>query len=185
MKMKKLSAVFKKAINIDLYSDEQQQWISNGQAVYSLKGMPPLTPEQLATILDLPSANNIRTVDGLPFGICFDDMAENEKPICPERIQLPLGGGKIATYTSADGERVIFIEQQYLEPINAKDHFGVYERRHKCGITTIAVKNGMFLEAMIEPRQNVITPDLLDETHNLLIRMNETYERETAKGGKA
>lgn len=55
MKLKAIAAIFKrnKRLNI-LVMPNGTQWITNGVALYSMSGMPELTPAMVLKIFDIP-----------------------------------------------------------------------------------------------------------------------------------
>ncbi|MCM1062075.1 MAG: hypothetical protein NC452_17560, partial [Eubacterium sp.] len=81
MKLNAIAAIFKrnKRLNISVMSDGTQ-WITNGIAMYSMSGMPELTPAMVLKIFDIPEDKQGQwTCEIKP-------MSDNIKEICEEEF---------------------------------------------------------------------------------------------------
>ena len=54
MKLKDIAAICKKRKHLTLYTENGQQYISDGAACYKLMGLPMVTLDELLTLFDIP-----------------------------------------------------------------------------------------------------------------------------------
>ncbi len=169
MKLKAIAAIFSKNKHLILMdAPDGEQWISNGVAVYSLRGMPRMTPEAILRIFDVApdKAKDWHCeAQELPTGIPFDDYARGETDIEPAKILIGWNGDG---YTLFPDERKIYtIKTVYLKPLlDEPDYLTYHKRQTEGGGFVLAVKIGMEIKAVICP---------------VLLHCNDKYVHEVRK----
>lgn len=173
MKYAKIIKNCVKRKQLTLFTDaKDQQWITDGCAVYPMLGMPLLDETAIRSIYDIPEGVNIKAETGLPSGYNFSDVDETENQVFPEKIQLPIGDDLASIRTQ---EGVTFVSRKYIQPIEDDDDYGaigLYERISDGGMVYIAVKSGWRLQAIIIPVRNAVQKDWLEELKELISRLS-------------
>ena len=154
MKLNKIASLIKKNKRIILYNAaDGTQWISNGAAMYSLKGMPPLAPENVLRFFGVP-ANKIGEwqceMTELPEGIDFSDMSTDDESVEPMIAWIEWMGETYCFF--AHEEKVYSVNVDYIKPIIGKDEYITYFKRETdSGGFMLAVMDGLELIALIMP----------------------------------
>lgn len=162
MKIKDIGALCRKSKYINLLDEENRQWCGDYTAVYSLpESLQGSTKQSLYAIFDVPEDKAEEFFfKQKEFDKVFDpgDDVDGERELSwdiSERViknnmdMLPL--------STPDGE-VYFIQTKYLKPVNDSDNLRLYLQRNTGGHPCVAVKDGLFLVAMImaiEVRENL------------------------------
>ena len=152
-----------------LFDDENEQWISDGNAVFLMSGMPHFDRASLFEAYDIPAKQQKKIVSRhckLPEEYCFEDFSDNETEIeqCP--ISVRIGALDITPYMTSQG--IAFINSEYLVPISdaEDDNITFWERATEDGEMYFAIKNGMILIGIIAlPR--VINEQFVNELKTL------------------
>ncbi len=159
MKLKAIAAIFKRNKHLNILTlPSGAQWITNGVAMYSMSGMPELTPAMVLKIFDIPE-------DKQGEWTCeIKPMPENICEICNEgfyttKALLETKKGTIAwsgvTYSLfSNGDDIIAIDEKYLKPLyDDMEYMQFYKRIFSNGRDfAIVCRNALEIEAIIMPR---------------------------------
>lgn len=162
MKIKKIAAVCKARCMARLmdYTDSDgvvHQWISTGHSAYPVEGLPYLTEEHMATVLDLGEKqlkNMVISHDAAPASLDFRDAADNETQMREEAFSVVYSGKVYQPYT-VRGETQ-FVDFELLTPIvtEYKD-VELWLREMPGGGRYFAAKAGLLCVALILPTGNM------------------------------
>lgn len=156
MKIRKLAALCKAAKTIYLIDDDISgvQWCSDGTALYPLRGLPRMDESQIMRLFDIPSADSdkYRVYRAVYTACPIDtrDIPHGEEHILPPPDICITYAGQEFMPLSASG-KVIWINPKYIDPVSKSGDIEMYERVGDNGLSYIAVKVGMMLEAIILP----------------------------------
>jgi len=179
MKVKKIGALCK-AMGVCLLYDElgeqgeiRRQWISNGNALWPVSGLPMLEKSNLSTLFDF-NENQLknmvldeRELPGWLYDLAHDDIGEAPLAESPIRIKAD-GREPLALY---DGPKVIWLNAAYLGPCWTKET-RLVARDMEDG-RAVAVMDGLFLCGIILPAAT--SPDFFRE----IIRLGVSGPRTT------
>lgn len=164
IKKKKVAALCKKTYTISMTTrSDGTQWVGNGTALYSMEGMPKMTPDEVAVAFDYSdteraamkhnenSAAAVLTGDEYPAEILIE---------IPPRDVI-IGSGHYMMFKAAD--RVMFISSSALTPIEIDGQTNFYMRflRGNEEYKFLCVKQGLLAQAII--MATVISQERLDE----------------------
>ena len=122
MKLKTIASIFKKHKHLRILTmPNGAQWITNGYALYSMAGMPDLTPPLILKIFDIPE-------DKQPEWHCtVEEMSENIIGLCTDNYEIPaisLTQMKVSiewcgsTYLLLSGGGDIFaVDEKFVKPL--------------------------------------------------------------------
>lgn len=183
MKIKSLAAICKRRKNIVLFHDgSDQQYISDGNAVYPVFGLPELNTDYVLTIFDVPEKDRDKYITRettLPDGINLSDDDYSERAVISIPISIAYGGTPLRPLKTTGG--IVYIDSRYLSPLDDMlDVLELYERRTTAGELYIAAKAGFLLQAVILPH-NVIEESFVDRLSELAALTEETFNRQRAK----
>ena len=183
MKIKSLAAICKRRKNIVLFHDgSDQQYISDGNAVYPVFGLPELNTDYILTIFDVPEKDRDKYITRettLPDGINLSDDDYSERAVISIPISIAYGGTPLRPLKTTGG--IVYIDSRYLSPLaDMLDVLELYERRTTAGELYIAAKAGFLLQAVILPH-NVIEESFVDRLSELAALTEETFSRQRAK----
>lgn len=158
MKLKAIAAIFKrnKRLNI-LTMPNGEQWITNGIAMYSMSGMPELTPAMVLKIFDIPEDKQGEwecKVEPMPESmseICTNDFYTTESLLEPKKSTIEYGGVSYSLLSNNDD--IVAIDEKYLKPLyDDMEYMQFYKREfpNKCRFA-IVCQNALELEAVIMP----------------------------------
>ncbi|MDR1061794.1 MAG: hypothetical protein LBL83_11435, partial [Clostridiales bacterium] len=119
MKLKMIASLFSRYRQLTLYSaPNDEQWIGNGAAIYSLRGMPRLTPEIVLRVFDVPPDKHSKWIcreDSLPAAIQFTDSAYGETDIEPLKTSIGWFGNSYWLFP--DGRSIYSVNGDYIKPL--------------------------------------------------------------------
>ena len=157
MKIKKAIDICKKSKMIATLYVEDEQWITNGEACFSVAGICNLNEEYICALYDISDKQR----EKIQFKIGVNapevvsrgdiDPAETEAQILKIGVDLD-GLGLCIPLKTEQG--IIFIQRRYLEPLLdvPESELMFYKRTTDDGKKTfIAVKIGLLLYAIIAP----------------------------------
>ncbi len=182
MIFKNLTALCRQRKRIWMYGDpEGVQWVSEGNALYPLHGMPGMTGEVLARVFDVPEKDigkySIKQEAVLPAVFDYSDAAKGaELLLTPEPIILKRYDAILCPVQTSRG--LMFYDPELLKPLrDLQDTLTIHERATKDGTVYFAVKAGFLLQAIILPKKvdNVL---LLAELQGITQALLETVEGE-------
>ena len=158
MKLKKIAAIFKRNKSLKILTmPNGSQWITNGVALYSMSGMPELTPAMVLKIFDIPDDKQGEwhcEVNPMPENmckICTNDFYKTESLLEFKKITVKHGG---ITYSLLqNNDDIIAVDEKYLTPLyDDMEYMQFYKQEfpNKCGFA-IVCQNALELEAVIMP----------------------------------
>lgn len=154
MKIRKLAALCKAAKTIYLINDNISgvQWCGDGAALYPLRGLPRMDESQIMRLFDIPSADSDKYLVRCMTETSIDtrDIPRGEENILPMPDICITYAGQEFMPLSASG-KMIWINPKYIDPVSKSGDIELYERVDERGLSCIAVKAGMMLEAIIYP----------------------------------
>lgn len=168
MKLKAIATIFKRNKFLCIWNAPNgTQWITNGAAVYSMEGMPELSPATVLKIFDIPEDKQSEwncKVEPMPSEIydkCVDYRAI-KPPLDPKEAMIQCKG---ITYLllSGNGE-IVPIDEKFVKPLyDNKD----YLRYHKCKLNSgfaVTCYDGLETTAIIMPIRigDVLAKELLE-----------------------
>ena len=159
MKLKKLAQVCKKTRCITIFEKTEeyveQQYISDGCAVYPIYGLPVLDREALLTIFDIEHSKwddwtvSRRAAPDSRY-INLEDYDETEVPIRHLFPPVIYRDRQLMLCDLGDGE-IMMVDSDYLEPVSDGVSREFYVRTGENGSKVLAVKDGLMLTAVILP----------------------------------
>jgi hypothetical protein len=154
MKLKTIASIFNRNKRLIIYTAPNgEQWISNGFAAYSLRGMPYLTPEVALRIFDVPADKHNKWIceeSELPAAIGFEDNVPGEADIEPLKINIEYFG--VNYWLFPDGRRIYSFNEDYIKPLlDEPDYLTYHKRETSGGGFVLACKVGFELKAIICP----------------------------------
>lgn len=187
MEIKKIINLCKKSGQLRIYSNEGEQWISDGYAFYPLIGLPYFDEETICAAYDISAKKaekmHISFDFNMPPMLDLSDDVKNEMQC--ER-GAPLFGALIPITTSHGIE---FIQSKYLTPFSDCDDnmLYIFERTTPSGATYFAVKDGFMLVGIIAPYDCINAEfvkrlkDICNQCEISLHNKQKTAEREADK----
>ena len=158
MKVKRIGALCKASKRCYLWNELteageiRRQWISNGEGLWPVSGLPMLSESNLSTLFDF-SPNQLKEMivkeEALPeklYGILYD-FAEGEEALQESFIRLRKDGTEYMALTA--GSRVIWLATELLRPCWGNQPRLV--RREIEESDAIAVLDGLMLAGIIMP----------------------------------
>lgn len=164
IKKKKVAALCKKTYTISMTTrSDGTQWVGNGTALYSMEGMPKMTPDEVAVAFDYSDTerkamtlNENRyiaalTVDDYPGEIIIESPSRD----------IIIGSEHYLMFKAAD--RVMFIDSGALAPVELDSQTNFFMRciDGREEYKFLCVKNGLLAQAII--MATVISQERLDE----------------------
>ncbi|MEE0873979.1 MAG: hypothetical protein UIH27_11040 [Ruminococcus sp.] len=171
MKIKKAIDICKKSKMIGTFYADDEQWVTNGEAAFSVPGICRLTEEYICALYDINDNQrekiqfkiNCKTPDVISRGDI--DPAETEAQVLKIGVDLD-GLGLCIPLKTEQG--IIFIQRRYLEPLLdvPESELLFFKRTTDDGKKTfIAVKIGLLLYAIIAPV--IINDEIVRTLENL------------------
>ena len=158
MKVKKIGALCKAAKRCYLWNELtvageiRRQWITNGEAMWPVAGLPQLSESNLSTLFEF-SPNQLKEMivkeEALPeklYGILFD-YAAGEEVLQESIIRLRKDGTEYAALTA--GNRVVWLATELLRPCWGSEPRIVL--RSLPDRDVLAVMDGLLLAGIIMP----------------------------------
>ena len=187
MIFKNLTALCRQRKRIWMYGDpEGVQWVSEGNAMYPLHGMPGMTGQVLARVFDVPEKDlgkySIKQEETLPAMFDYGDAAA-EAQLRPEPFIFKRYDALLCPVQTSRG--LMFYDPELLKPLrDVQETLNLYERATPQGTVYFAAKAGFLLQAIILPKKvdNVL---LLSELQGITQALRETVEgaRDEEAGG--
>lgn len=167
MKLKSVAAVCRSNKTLVICRQDGRQLVGNGHALYEVRGLPTMTPEEMLRMFDVKEDQMSNWYipmerDMMPYNLGEDDQEEEEL-----RMDLPaLGyyGDLVQPMETEDGE-IIFVDKALLKPIDS-DFPRYFLRRKESGERYVVVKDGFLFEALLMP-YDLITSELCEKLQRL------------------
>ena len=155
MKLKNMGALCKKAKSIILLADEDgRQWAGEGGALFLLpENLGTMTTATLCTIFDIPvdkAAEIYTETGGFPGGYDSADDSEEDELLFDTYRRVLLDGRDMVPLREPGG-KVYFVQTKYLKAVDDSENLRMTLRFSEGGKPYIAVKDGLFLTAIIMP----------------------------------
>ena len=168
MKLKTIAAIFKRNKRLVIHTaDTGEQWISNGWAMYSLRGMPKVTPEIVLRIFDIPTDKHISWIcenKEMPTLLNFEDNTPGERSVEPYDTKIDRFGSTFWLFPDTIGIRAI--DSDFIKPLLDEEEYLTFHRREMydtAGTFMLAAKVGLELKAIIMPNIFFTKKDALKE----------------------
>lgn len=178
MKLKKVFDLCSKASTCQLVDQrpgdpDTEQWIGDGYALYRINDLPYLEEQNIYSMFDVSPKKqegfSFRHVtDGPPCSL--EDTHPEEAMIEKQYMQIVSGGKLLTPMKTSRG--IVLIDSKYLRPL--EDQRGTTEY-YAQGENLIAVKTGMYLEAVIAGV--TVEKTLVEELAKLTAECRFTVER--------
>lgn len=184
MKLKAIATIFKRNKFLRIWNAPNgTQWITNGAAVYSMAGMPELSPATVLKIFDIPEDKQAEwncEVEPMPSEIydrCIDCCAITPS-LDPKETMFQYNG---ITYllSSGNGE-IVPIDEKFIKPLyDDMDYLRYYKCKLKRGFA-VACYDGLQTTAVIMPIR--IADTLAKELLEIATYFNTSSYRMIADG---
>ncbi len=155
MKLKAIATIFKRFKYLRIwYMPDGEQWITNGAAVYSMEGMPTLTPAAVLKIFDVPEDKQEEwncDVEPMPEELCeiCGDYRTEKIPLEPKETRVQYNG--ITHLILSGGNDIVSIDEKYAKPLyDDMDYLRYFKCNLKSGYAVI-LYDGLSVEAVIMP----------------------------------
>ena len=171
MIVKKVIQLCKKAKTLIIFEgSHEEQYISDGRAIYPLDGMPHFDEASISVAFDIdPSKVDIKHEAGRPLSLDVRDSADGETEI-EESLMVV---GEYIPYMTSVG--VKFIDKAHLAPVAGDGDIRIFERHRPGGAVYFAVKRGFLLAAIIEPTE-LLSEKFVADVERLARACRGTYE---------
>ena len=166
MKLKTIASIFNRNKRLIIYTAPNgEQWISNGYAAYTMRGLPHMTPEVVLRIFDVPEDKRSKwhcEESELPTAISFEDTARGETDIDPLKTNVELYG--VNYWLFVDGMKIYSFDEDFMRPLLGEPAYLKYYKRETIGGGfVLACKVGLELKAIIAPRPLHNNEDFIKE----------------------
>ena len=157
MKIKAIASAFKRNKHLIIYTTPNGgQWIGNGNALYSMEGMPELTAEQVLQMFDVPEekrADWFCDTMQMPEFFCRDDFC-NGTEFKQLKTALEIDGNTLLLFES--GGEIYAFNERLLSPLYDEIETLLYyhtswvEYNGKRNVALVC-NSGLFTKAIIIP----------------------------------
>lgn len=166
MKLSIIAALCKKRKYVVIFShpDSDDQFVTDGRAIYKLEGLPFLTVDALLKIFDVSEKEKDKWFAEereMP-NLCFDDNMPGERLIEKVEEFPEVSWFGIALRPLSVSSGVLMIKSEYLKPLGNSKYIQLFERKNEYG-SYIAVKDGLYLKAIILPQMPKELRNLLND----------------------
>ena len=185
MKIKKAFDICKKRGIFYIYKNEnEEQWLSDGSAMYPICGLPLLTEENVCRLYDITDAQRDKIAFNFIAGnppLNVDDSTATETDAEMWDISIAYNGNVLIPVSTEEG--IVFIERGYLAPLSdmPENEMTLTRRTSISGITYIVVKFGLIAYAFIAPERtvdiNFVTKLEKLSTHTRIALINSEEEK--------
>lgn len=150
MKLSKIGALCRAVKRFIIYRTRRgEQWLSDGYAIFPLRDMPRLEPDNVFLIFDVPEEKRGKMLfdekDELPCGLDLSEDTEDKFPLHP--VPMAIGYRGAVLYPYFVGSRIIFIDKKSLDCF--ENGIELFERKFTDGRSYIVVKKGFFIEGAL------------------------------------
>lgn len=163
MKLKQIEKLCKSAGQILLFDEappeevdgvrlEPRQWMSDGEAVYPLDGVPYLDQDAVHAIFDIDAKKadklHVQHNQELPTWLDFGDFHESDSPLEPVKFKMSIGSDELTLFRDTDGGLIV-IKADYRKPLDNWKECECFKRMSAEGNAFVAVMSGCVLRAII------------------------------------
>lgn len=155
MKLRKVAKLCTDSGSVQLIDLKHgQQWVGNDQAIYFAYGLPYMEEGHVPRVFDFSIKQKDNTVvewitaDDSPYD--FSDNTTKETPLERSEMSILWNGLEYIPFLSAN--QLMYVDNLLLEALSSVVQDQRYYLRHtESGSPYLAVKNGLFLEAVMIP----------------------------------
>lgn len=181
MKIKKIINLCKSSRSLTIYTDlaTDMQWLSDGQALFPLYGLPLFDIDSFCNTYDindnLKSKMNMRILEELPAGFDFNDSNNFETEV--EKMPMSLNYADFNVLALKTETGIKFIERKYLSLFSdyCNSDLTIFERTGNAGHDYIVVKNGFNIIGIILPVE-LLNRSFLDEAKTFVTQLEMTLD---------
>ncbi len=156
MKLKAIATIFKRFKFLRIWDTPSgSQWITNGAAVYSMEGMPKLSPATLLKIFDIPEDKQSEwtcKAEPMPadiYKICADYRIV-KTPLDQKETTFQWKGTTYVLLCGSNGE-IVPIDGKYIKPLEDEmDYLRFFKCNLKNGVAVLCY-DGLETKAVIMP----------------------------------
>lgn len=152
MKLKAVAAVCRSNKTLVICRQDGRQLVGNGHALYDVRGLPEMTPEEVLRMFDVKEeqiSNWYITDVRMETPYNFRDVADEEEELHDDLPAILYLGNFVQPLHTEAGES-IFVDKDLLKPIDG-DMTRYFLRRKENGERYVVIKEGFLFEAMIMP----------------------------------
>ncbi len=182
MIINKVIQLCKKEKRIVLIDTADSQWISDGHAVYPMHEMPEFDMDSLLKTYDISAKKGEKLIKS---HITVGDIRLNLNDVCEGEDRCELNPIRIAingtTYVQVLTETGCeLLDSKYFAPVSDanEDMVQIYQRTSESGEVYFAVKDGMFLIALIQPTL-VLNENTLEDLKSFVARCDVHMRNKT------
>lgn len=163
MKLKQIEKLCKSAGQILLFDEqppeevdgvrlEPRQWMSDGDAVYPLDGVPYLDQDAVYAIFDIDAKKadklHVQHNQKLPTWLDFGDFNVSDTHLEPVQFKMSIGSDELTLFRDTDGGLVV-IKADYRKPLDNWKECECFKRMSAEGNAFVTVMSGCVLRAII------------------------------------
>lgn len=153
MKLKDIAKLVSATNVIRLSMVRDTQWIGNGYAAFPVFGLPTLTEDTAAAVLDFDEDKqeliNVQEAD-LESDFNMRDTDDDEEVLTAVLLRF-LACGKTLDAWATESGQIIILDAAYTKALLADDKAQLYLRCTPSGREYVIGKSGMFVTALIMP----------------------------------
>lgn len=182
MIIKKTIQLCKNSKRIILIDTEDSQWISDGHAVYPMHEMPEFDIDSLLKTYDITAKKGEkiikRHINNKTINLNFSDTCPDEVLCEQNPIRIAINGTTYIQMLTENGCELL--DSKYFTPLADanEDMVQIYQRTTESGDVYFAVKDGMFLIALIQPTL-VLNEKTLEELKAFVTRCDVHMRNKT------
>lgn len=131
MKLKAIASIFKRNKHVIIHkTPKDEQWISNGHALYSISDLPTLEPEQVLQIFDIPEDKRKEWyLDTMPMPeqLCHEGFYRMNEEFKQLKTAIEFGGETYQLFEN--GGEIYAFNEKYLKPLYDETEFMLYHKK--------------------------------------------------------
>lgn len=169
MKLKSIVSLCKEKKHVGIYQAAECQWLSDGNGIYPLWGVPHLTQEVFCELFDITKKQSAKLLfieKDIPEKLPVFNNYEGESYCEPLEIFISFGGDLLMPLKTQQG--IVYIKKKYLAPLADCEDGAVYFFERGSGTDMmICVKSGLEVVALIYPENHIFTEFFCDTLEEL------------------
>ena len=181
MKTKKIIDLCKKSNVLILIDDRdsEHQWVSDGQAIFPLLGLPKFSIEQLCLTYDIDSKKqdnmNLQLWTSFPEKFDFSDVDDDDKACFRIDFGFAFEDSSALPLKTDDG--ICFIDKKYLAPLSdVRDEVSIFCRYSKDNKMYFVLKVGFMLYGIVTPMKNIVNEHFITELERITVLCKEAMK---------
>lgn len=182
MIINKIIQLCKREKRIYLINNGDSQWLSDGHAVYPMYEMPEFDMDSLLKTYDISAKKGEKIIK---MHVASENINLNFSDTCPDEvlceqnpIRIAINGTTYIQMLTENGCELL--DSKYFAPLADanEDMVQIYQRTTESGDVYFAVKDGMFLIALIQPTL-VLNEKTLEELKAFVTRCDVHMKNKT------